>query len=211
MCYSASISVASFSISVILSLILLVTYSKVLGLFFVYIALMQLYDFIFWTFPYKHPMNYWVTKLAMITNNLQPIVLALLIIYVGKQKLTHINIILLLVYGVVAAIYTIYAMTKTSFTLPTKACNGGLYWEWSSLPGYLIVYSLYLALLMSLFYDHFPKPMNYILILITIVSFGLSGLFYWKHNMTGRMWCWIGAFTPLFLIIAFYYLRMKSI
>ena len=94
MCYSLEVSRNSFLINVI-SCFMLFNFSKnnnakILSLFFLFIGFMQLFDWIFWnnqdTFNEKKMIvNKIFTKIAMIFNHLQPIVLALLLMYYKKS------------------------------------------------------------------------------------------------------------------------------
>lgn len=207
MCYSPLVSMVSFTVSLLGSLLLYATYDKVLALFFIWVSLMQLYDWVFWHNQAKTRTNYWTTKIAMITNNLQPIILALLIVYLGRHELTYLNKILVCLYSIVALIYIIYSWNRIDYTLPSPICNGGLYWQWNTLPWYWLVYSFFLITMISLFVYEFKSPLNIILVFLCVITYLYSSLFYWKNNMTGRIWCWIAGFIPM---IVYIYYRYRS-
>ena len=90
MCYTAKDSLNAYVINFISS-ILLYKYSnsndmKILALFLLFVGQMQLFDYLFWVNLKCNKINKLVTKLAIIFNHLQPIVLFLLINYYGYNQ-----------------------------------------------------------------------------------------------------------------------------
>ena len=128
---------------------ILYTYSnnienKLFAFIFAFIGLMQLYDWIFWenqdiTNKSQADINFVTTKLAMITNHLQPIVLALLIYYF-KGKIGKISTYMLVIYVIFMMIYSIKTFNKITYTLTEKVDvrrlvkdeeRTSLFWEWN--------------------------------------------------------------------------------
>jgi small-conductance mechanosensitive channel len=170
-----------------------------------FVSLMQLYDILFWLYLSKNKINYWTTKIAMITNHLQPIILALLILYIAKKKLNIYILGILVLYIIAFIIYSYIAWNKISYTLVDSRSEPSLFWEWNNLDGSISVlfYGLYLLLVCALFYNGFEWPLNFICIGIVLVSYVLSFYYYKGQTSVGRFWCYFAGYIPLLLIIYF--------
>jgi len=218
MCYSKEVSQRSFIINMITSYILY-TYSnnienKLFAFIFAFIGLMQLYDWIFWenqdiTNKSQADINFVTTKLAMITNHLQPIVLALLIYYF-KGKIGKISTYMLVIYVIFMMIYSIKTFNKITYTLTEKIDvrrlvkdeeKASLFWEWNSNEegGNVFVYRIFILTITMLAYENLSYPINIILSFISVFTFGLSWYIFKGHSV-GRFWCNFVAFTPLFIL-----------
>jgi hypothetical protein len=207
MCYSAEASRNIFLINLVSCIILFFYKStsntnKILALFFAYVGLAQLFDWIFWTHQNVQDkneanINYITTKIAIAINNLIPVVFAL-IIYMYKHKIGIYSYYILITYIILATIHTIDAYNKVTYTLIKEH---SLYWEWNyiSLFAY-IVYTLYFITLLTLAYENTEYPINIIIVFICITSYILTG-YYWKFTAWGRFWCKFSAFIPLIFII----------
>lgn len=209
MCYTIRASIFSFVVNALSCVLLYTTYNKTLALLFAFVGLMQLYDIVFWLNQRPNALNFWTTKLAMMTNHLQPIVLALLIMYVEKRTLAPISKWLLIAYCIVAAVYSIYAWIHTDYTLVNyRRANGSLFWQWNYLFSnwvYVSFLMLFIATICALMLQHFPAPINYIVTAIALLSVILSRVTF-KGQATGRFWCWMAGFIPV--VIAFAYSRL---
>lgn len=205
MCYTFNASLWSFVTSTIFSVILM-RFNVVLGGFFLFVGLMQLYDLIFWSHLSKNNINFISTKMAMISNNFQPVVLGLLLI-LTKVKLNKFTLILFVIYLITSIIYSIYSWNKISYTLISPSSSPSLYWEWNNLPGSPYYYSFYLIITILLLYDGFTWPLNYILIGIMSVSFIFSYYNFKKEFSTGRFWCYFTGFIPALIIIVLIILK----
>lgn len=215
MCYNKSSSINAFTIGLLSSLLLYknkfterTENHKVfqqLALFFAFVSLMQIYDAIFWSSLQdndgKNNTNYVFTKLAMITNHLQPIVLAYLINqYIELNDITKI---VLAIYTFVALVYSIEAYQRIDYTIVTKESAPALHWEWNTLENTtfrsLHMYGLFLTVL-SLISLQLPYPISYVMLFINLATFLFSKYTY-KILDIGRMWCHIAAYIPLLLLI----------
>ena len=216
MCYSANTSLFVFSVYVLTSALLFVypaksNTPKILASFFMFVAVIQLFDYIFWTHQDMRDkntanVNYIFTKTAMIWNHMQPIVLAILIL-LYKARLTYASQLIILYYTLFAIVYSIIAYNKITYTLAIDHENNKiLYWEWNYI--YIICwvfYSLFLLTLVILCYENFEYPINIIACMICVLSFSLSG-YYWKNTIWGRYWCKIVGFIPIIFLLAFHIL-----
>lgn len=177
---------------------------KSLALFFLFVSLMQVYDWIFWLNPFTNQenlnINFIFTKIAMISNHLQPIILALVVsLY---TKLNYFTKLTVFIYTIVALFYSIYAYNKITYTVVTDKSSPALEWEWNNLPGAFYFYALFLFTFCVVSFN-LPFPFNYILFFINIATFTFS-YYTLKKNIIGRIWCKIVAYIPLLFIIIQY-------
>ena len=219
MCYSKEKSQVSFLTNLITSYILY-NYSsnntshKILALFFVFVGLMQLFDWIFWenqdiSNSKQANINFAFTKIAMFANHLQPIVLAYLIYYFNG-KIGNMSQIIMGIYIIAITIYTINAYNTITYTLEKKIpmrkflskdeIKPTLYWQWNSLHNSLPVYLIFLTTIGILAYENFKFPINIIFAFINVFTFLLSG-YYYKGQSLGRWWCNYASFIPLFILL----------
>ena len=208
MCYSAQVSVQALVINIV-SCAILFFYDKVLAGFFVFVGLMQLYDYIFWNNLSRNKINWVTTKVAMLSNNLQPIVLGLLIMFVSKKPLEPLSIAFFAVYAIVALIYSVYVWNKLDYTLVDHVSSPSLHWKWNGMPGSIFVYSIYLVTLFLLFFQNFPHPMNRVLAILTVISFVFSWHYY-KGRSIGRFWCHIASLIPSFFVIYYVFIAKRK-
>lgn len=208
MCYDLEASQRASVIGIISAFILYQSTNnsrlKGLAIFFGYVSLMQIYDWIFWETqdlldPTKKKINQFFTKLAMITNHLQPLVYAWVIVYIAKLSLSNTCINLLILYAISGLIYSINIWNTLDVTVPTEKSGDSLDWEWNSGYGASIVYALFLAsfTVTSL---QIPGALGITLSLINILTFLFSAKTA-KNKNIGRLWCNIAAYVPLFLLI----------
>lgn len=204
MCYSPIISLMTFFEAIIFSWLLYVTYDKVIAAFFAFVALMQLYDYIFWKSQEYKTLNMWTTRMAMITNYAQPIVLAIFIVYLGGQRLKPLSMYLVSVYTLAAFLYVISMWDKVRYTATCEMSSvRGLIWEWNYQRGCYVVHTLFLLCVIMLFLEHFKWPIKWFLAIIGILSFMFS-FTYIKVRAVGRMWCWFVGLMPLFMYILYW-------
>lgn len=211
MCYSKEVSQRSFIINVITCYILYnYNYNntnKILALFFAFVGLMQLFDWIFWEHQGENEndkrINFIFTKIAMIANHIQPIFLAI-ILYIYNGKLPILSICIVILYIIVVVPYTKslnidYTLVKNVKTKNNKT-KTSLYWQWNSAHNSYLVYSTFLITLSVLSFENFNYPMNIILVFINLFSFFLAN-FYYKSEYVGRFWCETASLIPLLFLI----------
>ena len=213
MCYTKDVSRNSFLINIVTCIVLYKTKNKtnmILALFFGFVGLMQLFDWIFWSNQdllnsKEARINFATTKIAMIINHLQPIVLAGLI-YFFNGSLKSSSKFIVGLYTIFSIIYTInvyhqidYTMAKTINVYDNKRAQT-LYWQWNDKIGSSFVYGIYLLCVSILTYENLSFPINIIFALINIITFGVSG-YYFKGNTIGRFWCAISSYLPLLILL----------
>lgn len=213
MCFTKEVSLFAFIINVI-SAFLLYKLSdnkelKIAALFFAFVGLMQLYDYIFWINQEKNSINKITTKFAMVTNHLQPIVLGLLIYYF-KGVVDTCSKNLLISYIIAISVYTLYNFNKVNYTFiekcdsthikDEKKCHKkSLSWEWNQKEYNNLVYFIFLLTICVLSMNNFSQPLNYILTSFALITFFVS-FFNYKNNSIGRFWCYFASFIPAILL-----------
>lgn len=203
MCYSASTSVKAFILGCLASMCLIMQKSpdyKIIGWFFMFIILMQLYDAIFWTNPPPSSVNEIATKAATITNHLQPIVLFFLIYYF-KGKTSEKSKLLISIYAISILLYTIHGWKTLKYTEVTSRSSPSLDWRWNHFSGAPFVYALFLVVFVYLFMNEL-KEGGLITSILCIVTFLFSVLKYQIKASSGRFWCYFAAFCPLIVLLS---------
>ena len=111
--------------------------------------------------------------------------------------------VLVVVYGVLGGLYTVVNWNNVSYTVVTKESYPSLYWEWNSMDGGLLVYTLYMASLLTIIYQHYTFPLN-LIVMATVFGSFVFAWYYYKGKVVGRFWCYFAAFIPL-LYAGYYY------
>jgi len=211
MCYTSEVSRNAFVINIISCVALLVLANKkleydpelktqyvVVALFFLFVGLMQLFDYIFWTNSASSSINQTTTKIAMISNHLQPIVLTLLVVFVMNKKLDFLCKLIVGLYVVVVITYSASNWNKLDGTQKTAQSGDSLNWSWNHFKHSELLYTLFLASLVVLFYKNFSNSqVRVVSVLVVILSFFFS---LWKYQIkrsTGRFWCYFASLIPI--------------
>lgn len=205
MCFSKEVSLATFLTGFIGGLLCFstgVTDLKIIGLFFMFVSLMQGIEYLLWIHQTCDDYNKNISYLAMILNHLQPVVLFILLCIYNKpyKKLFFIILIYL--------IFIIPYSLKFKNTCTMKDKNHHLNWEWNSMKYNKLVYAVFLFCLVSLGFFFPNKTYGKSFSLFTLLSYIISYCIYTKTNVVGSMWCFFTAFGPLFYL--FYFHKNKS-
>jgi hypothetical protein len=199
MCYSKVASVRAAVIGFGSSFLLYNTSTNVvykrLALFFAFVTLMQVYDAIYWENG-ENNMNLIFTKIGMITNHLQPVILAFLLSDI--VTFSTISRIILLMYIAFALVYSVEAFKRIQYTKVTKESFPSLFWEWNSLPNAYAMYALF-VITISVIAMQLQPPISYIMAIVNILTFAISK-FQYKNTEVGRMWCKTASYVPLLLL-----------
>jgi hypothetical protein len=207
MCYTASTSMYAFIINAVSSLVLYYYAThyntndngkqtlQISSLAFLYIGLMQLYDYIFWT-NQRNAVNAFTTKLAMLTNHMQPLVLyALVNYYIGSVSM--LGKVFTGLYTLAAVIYSAALWPKLKYTEVTIKSSPSLNWAWTVQPFSSLVYLLYVLAISVLSITMFSSPYNWLFTGSFIGLLFFSRLKYYVIQSTGRFWCYFFSFMPL--------------
>lgn len=211
MCYSLKASFNSFIINIVSCYVLLYVakYKNKettllfhnLSLFFMFVGLMQLYDLIFWiSLRYnrgKNTINYLTTKIAMLSNHLQPIILAYLISRV--YPLGNVTKYILTLYICICIWYSYTSFINIDYTRVTNNSFPALDWKWNNLENAEIFYAFFLVTF-SFATLNLRYPFNILMLIINIFTFTFS-FYNFKRKTVGHMWCKIAAYVPFFLLL----------
>lgn len=211
MCYSKNISIYSFTTSLLTNLFLLYYSSivnnkeyslnlKIVGYGMMFVGIMQLFDYIFWTNQKENKTNFITTKLAMLFNHLQPIVFMLLF-FIFKGKISNLSLLVMIIYSIFALVYTIKSWNNIDYTLVREKSKPGLYWQWNYQPTSFYFYAGFLISLTVLFYENVNFPLNIIGIAISNLTFFYSYIKYNNKGDIGRMWCYFASLSSLLFLL----------
>ena len=200
MCFTKNISLFTF-LSGTLGGIICYSYGtpefKIIGLFFVFVSLMQYLEYLLWSHQICDDYNKMISKIAMIVNHLQPIVLYLLVARYSKtNKMMNV---LLVIYIIVISGYSKNYLTGDNCTM--KDSHTHLNWEWNHQTNAEIVYLIFLICLV-VFGSGIPTQFySMVFIVIAVLSYTISSFIYSKTNSVGSMWCFFSAFAPFLFIL----------
>jgi hypothetical protein len=198
MCYTFEVSATSFAINIVGCAVLFM-YSPPVAVFFFFVGLMQLYDAIFWKNQSENGTNWVTTKIAMVSNHLQPIVLAACITLLSRQRLRPVSLGMTVAYAIVALVYTAYSWNKVTYTLVRPVSAPSLSWDWNRVQGAYIMYSLFVATMLVVAYENLKAPLNYAAVAFLVASL-LLGQPYMKQVSLGRFWCFFASYIPIVLV-----------
>lgn len=215
MCFNAWSSLTTFLMGLFFSLLLIsnpLSKSKYLskelrvtGIFFIFISLIQLMDFLFWIdLKNKYNINHLMTLLGPILNVCQPLFLYIIKYIYYRPKMNNVTNIVVLLCNVLYLVYFVQMYKSFIFSnknnnqpLITQTKYNHLQWKWLKYANptfYLILLAI------NLFYLF---PFNYasIVFIITYSCLIISAI-YFKYNV-GELWCFFGAFIPLIIWFLF--------
>lgn len=212
MCYSEDASITAFVVCMLSCSVLAYVHAP-LAAFFAFVGLMQLLDYVFWTHLSENPTNYAATKVAMLLNHLQPLVLGLVLSlptsslptsssFAGSLSLPALSVALLAAYGVCAVAYSAVAWRNIDYTLVRPSSKPGLRWQWNAQNGAPLFYALFLATMVVVAAQGLAFPVNLAVCAIVLVSFFFSFVMYGGRSVIGRFWCHFAAYTPLIVAVA---------
>lgn len=220
MCFNYQVSLITFMLGVICSYALICkntdtdtdtnTYKKenyIFGIFFIFIALIQLMDFIIWI---DLDNNYYLNKLigviGPILNVCQPVILYIIKYLYFKPKISNLNLDLLVF--ILNSLYFTYFLSNylnylKSSDLITHVSHGNLRWSWLDYIKTNKSYLSYSYLILVTINIMYLTDMNYSFTLVSITYFFLYlSHKYFGYNV-GELWCFFGAFIPGILYFIF--------
>ena len=182
---------------------------KIIGLFFAFVSLMQFLEYLLWSHQICDTYNKIVSKIAMIVNHLQPVVLYLLVKAYGKTN--KVMDLLLVIYLIVISGYSKdylmgdnYSNSTNSSYCTIKDSHTHLNWEWNHQTNAEIVYAIFLICLVVFGMGIPTKLYSMVFVVIALLSYTISSFIYSKTNSVGSMWCFFSAFAPFLFILIRY-------
>lgn len=204
MCFNKEVSLVSFFTGVFFSYLIYqfndVSY-KILGLFLGYVSLMQLIEFLLWSHQICDNYNKFISICAMILNNSQPIILAILLLTFYKQSKENKQYItgILIIYSIIILFYSSQFFKPENLKCTIKGGNPYLLWNWNDMPYWKsmsIIFAISLALLV---YIGIPdKKLAYKVIIMGSFILISSAIIY-PRNFVGTLWCFYSVFIPMIL------------
>ena len=193
MCFSARASLAAFLIGLVGAFSLISrgdTNNIVFGIFFIFISLIQLMDFVFWSGSDK--ANRIATMIGPLLNVGQPLIMYLIkISYFGyaPDKMFFMNS----VYA--AYLATMYTEFIDTGDRVTRVVKGHLKWPWIeySNPVFYLVMFIVNALYLTDF--EYSAKVTVITLFFLLVSHS-----YFAYHV-GEIWCYFGAFIPFIIML----------
>lgn len=205
MCFNYKISIFTFIIGIIFSILLIVNGNKkyhlentVFGIFFIFISFIQFMDFLFWIdIKNRYGINKVTTILGPILNICQPIILYIIkLIYYKPNIYSLTNFSLPVAFlNVFYLLYFIktYKNFLSHDKLITSTKNGHLKWPWIK---YTNPYAYLFLFFINIFY---LSNFKYSMILFLITYFFLYISVKYFHYNTGELWCFFGSLIPLLI------------
>lgn len=206
MCFNPTVSIITYLIGITGSYKLYTSNLIPESLFYGWVVQMQLFEFFLWKLQPCNVdqsitnTNKNITRIANITNHLEPFVLWFAIIYFSNVKLsTNINNYMYF-YTLLTILYTYNVLSTTECTTVSDVSKPHLHWKWNNGPYYVQFYTIFLITLLILSYYGLEYPRNIINASIILISYILSYIIYQDKHSVGAMWCFAAAFAPWLLI-----------
>jgi hypothetical protein len=213
MCYNSQDSLNAYLINLVSSIILFNKSSntdmKIASIFFLFVGQMQILDYIFWKNTKCESINKLTTKIAILFNHLQPIVLFLLFNYYNYEQ-TNISKIILLLYTLFIIDYTIklWPEKNCEIKINEKVCCSLplndlsiIKWKWNEQQNSIFIYTLFLLYLFTAGFNLKNSKYKYLFSIASISSI-LIALKIPKLNISvGRVWCYLASFVPIFFLL----------
>jgi hypothetical protein len=209
MCYTVESSISALITGVIGSGALLLNGERsdmILGFFFMFAICIQIFDAIFWSTDTQVKkgndraikVNKFFTKTATLFVHLQPIVLGLLIYCFSKNKsLPKISLVALLIYTIIAICYTSKIWPLLTTTTERPPAEPGLFWEWTYYDDNRIMYTSFIACILTLMLQNLAFPANVLGSFMALSTLLFSIEKFGGKSDAGRWWCNFGAYIPL--------------
>jgi len=209
MCFSANVSILTFTIGIVSSILCVSLgkpFDKILGYFVGFVSLMQGIDFLLWKHQICDNYNKILSKIGMLLNHLQPIVLGIVILIFNK-KINKINkygvIILMIIYLFVIIPYSIQYFTnsKLQCTLKGNKTNPHLIWQWNYMKFFKIVYTIFLITICLLCLIGLPTiTEGFWCSLVACITY-VTSLIIYPQKSIGALWCFYVIFIPIIYFI----------
>jgi hypothetical protein len=204
MCFSASVSLATYLLGSVFSYLLYleneISY-KIIGIFMGYVVLMQLIEFLLWSHQVCDIYNKSISFAGMILNYFQPFILGILLLQFYKsipELNTKVIKAILIIYSIAIILYVSqFIFLQNKCTL--KKDSPYLLWKWGQMNNNYIITALYLFTLFTLFYIGIPNKMTSYAIMIFAFITLLISFMYYPRPFFGAIWCFFGAFIPMLL------------
>jgi hypothetical protein len=206
MCFSAEVSLLTFSIGVIFSILIFQFNEpsyKIFAVYLFYISFMQLIEFLLWTHQVCDDYNRNTSIAGMFLSHLQPIVLAILMVTFYKQS-SNMKLYILVIsilYLIFIIPYSIKFLKDESIQCTLKKDNPHLIWNWTNNHNAKLAYMFYFISVTTLLLFGIPdRKLAYIFTFLHSLTLLTSYLFYSRPYL-GSIWCFYGSLAPPFIFL----------
>lgn len=199
MCFSAEVSLSAFILGLSSSILLYrkgQVFDRIVALYFAYISFMQGIEWLLWNHQTCDDYHKQLSRLGMIINLSQPIILGIMLIYFTGKNIAAILAIMLLYFLCTLLIYFLYT-PDLQCTTP-RPNDPHLVWNWTLLPyHYIISWTGYITAIMGICLLGMPSIKTGIVsAAIYLISMLLSMIVYPRED-AATMWCFISSGAPL--------------
>lgn len=204
MCFNKDISIISYLIGISGCILLYYREYKIESLFYAFVIQMQLIEYLLWLNNSCNWINKLITKIGIVFNHLQPIILYILIIYynsnINKYSLNFINFIIIF-YFISTIAYLSYNYKLLNSCTVGIENEKELFWEiqYGDFKKYYIIFVFTLMLLILLGFNKH----NYLNSYVVIMTYVISYIKYYNTKGVGTIWCLFAAYIPLLLNIVY--------
>jgi hypothetical protein len=202
MCYTQKDSIISYGVGTLTSMLLFFAAGKkhpsyqLLAVFFFFVAQMQLFDFLFWTYPECNAINRVTTKTAIVFNHAQPLVHYGLHSYFGIEP-SGLSTLAIILYSLIAIPYTFSSLRDVECT---REKDGIIHWEWNYRDLAFLMYGLFILYLVVASFHFKTSSLQYTAVLAIFVSYLLAMKKQPLNASIGRAWCYYANAAPLLFL-----------
>jgi hypothetical protein len=203
MCYSSEVSLATFSIGLGFSILLIFNkdpFHKLIGFFLGFVSFMQFIEYLLWNHQVCDDYNKNVSIAGMLLNHLQPVVLAFITGLIYKKNIHTLFVISLVYLSVIIP----YSLQYTSdIQCSTKQCSKTdphLVWNWNTMKYTDIVYIIFLAAFVGIALYGMPFPEGILFSSVSVLTY-VSSILLYDRKVVGSMWCFWTAFFPAIMYL----------
>lgn len=206
MCFNAPISMTTYVIGMVGSYLLFKGGYIPEAIFYAWVIQMQLIEFFLWKTikPSDHKKcalpetNKTISKIGIIINHLEPIILWIAVINYSKVKLPNFIHLLVVLFILFTIKYTSDVICIEECTAMSEISKPHLHWKWNRGKNAGLYYIAFLLILLLV--SHYGLEKSYINTSMIFFSFIISYIIYDKKHAAGAIWCFAAAFAPWILL-----------
>lgn len=201
MCFSEEISLTTFLVGSIASILIWISGSATDRIFAVimgYIVLMQGVEYLLWRHQRCDNWHRTVSLAGSWLNLSQPVVAGLLILLLARNPSPWIWVVIVSYVAIIVPYMSQYG-AHLRCTAPRQG-NPHLVWGWTNMTGNLLMWAAYLATFIGIMYLGMPLDTANMFTLVALVSLGLTVWLYPRESV-GSVWCVVAALAPVGYLI----------
>ncbi len=208
MCFSAEVSLLTFTIGTVFSILIFQfkepSYKIFAGYLF-YVSLMQLIEFLLWTHQVCDDYNRKTSIAGMFLSHLQPIILAILMVSFYKQSnnMKLYILVISILYLIFIIPYSMKFLKDENIQCTLKERNPHLIWNWTvnNNNETIIAYIFYFISVTTLLLFGIPDKKLAILFTVLHTLTLITSYIFYARPYFGSIWCFYGALAPPFIFL----------